>query len=670
MKKDNEGFNATKAMANSLAVDEPPKVVVNYDQPPSYNPDTHTVSVPGFVMSDMPKDLRTMYRAYLDHELGESEISDYGRKLDRLYGGRNKVPDKLVATVNSINDGLRVDAWQGGRFPGAEINIKSQVRQDLKDLVAAYNSQPRRISPERAGIGFVATIGRYIADGIITVSQAKQMFPRFQQMFEQVEDDLLWIEDNVDHDDPASSKLEDDIIHAAERIYYKLRGVEPPKPGASQQERQEKAEEARKPGEERGRGGGSGQEQGQGQGSGRGRSGGGSGSSQGNGSGSSSNEDGDRSQEEQGSGDSDADTSDEESDDGDDNGGDGDLKEDGDGDENDADDSGSTNEVDTAPPQDIGQSGGSQQDTVVDHPVHPEGDFDWNPEDNLADAIKDRTEELERSGSTYVELRDPHDRVKEPKRGWRAQTRKMDRYQNKQDAYRRYGGALATRMRQAMVTPGPVKVDRQRRGNLDQRRVAKLAAGQRDAFKKTLPRDRQDVAVALAVDESGSMAGAERDCASDLTWTWAEACDRLDAPLEILSFSGSTLRVLKGYDDSIKDKQTVQNITSLSARGGTPLATAILVTGERLSRRQEDQKILFCLTDGGYNSLSVRKALEMCERHGITVVFIGAGVANPFEDHHDDELANLFEDWITVTNPRELALTASKKLVKMIRKDR
>lgn len=679
MKNDQQGFNATKAMAHSLAVKEPPEVKVDFNSPPRYVPSEHTVYVPGYVMADMPDDLRTMYRAYLDHEVAEPEVSNYGPKLRRLYGGNHEVPDKLKQLVNSINDGLRVDAWQGQRFPGARINIEAQVREDLKELVAAYKSQPRKVSPERAGIAFVATIGRYIADGIITVSQAKQMFPRFKQMLEQVEDDLLWVEDHVDSDDPASSKLEDDIIFAAERIYYKLRDVEPPKPGASQQERQEKADQARKPGDERQQG------QGQGQGQGDGRSGqsGGAGSSQGNGSGSPSNEGGDRSQEEQEQGDSDGGSSGEDTsqDEGDDSGESGDLKEEesgtddssdgqeeGDGDEGDSPDS-QPNEVDSADPQDSQASGGSPQDTVVDQKIHPEGDFEWSPEQNLAEKIRDETGKLERSGSTYVEYQDPHDAVS-PRETFGAPAVYKERVNKKTREYRRYGGTLATRIRQALTTPGPVKVDRQRRGTLDQRRVDKLATGKRDAFKRTQPRERQDVAVSLAVDESGSMAGSQRDCASDLTWTWAEACDRLDAPLEVIGWTSGTsgIRILKGFDDSIRDDRVKENLASLDATGGTPLASALMVAGERLASRREDQKILFCLTDGGYDHIDVRHALDMCRAHGVTVVFLGAGVANPFEGR-SDEVADLFDTWITVNDPKHLALTASKKLVKLIQQE-
>lgn len=686
-------FNATKAMARSFATrDEGPDVVCDPNAPPHYDPDTHTVSVPGFVVTDMPKDLRTMYRAYFDHEMAESDITSYPEILLRRYGGSRHVPENLRKCVGSINDGLRVDAWQGQRFPGAAINIERAVEADLDDLRDVYAEHPEAVHPDRVGVAFVATVARYIADGVITVDQAMAEFSRFGDLFDKVEEELRWVQDNVDHDDPASEKLEQEVITTGERIYYTLRGVEPPPPDASQQECQDAADEARKSPKERQQdqgqgepqkgmqGGGQGSSSGQGKPDGQPQAGGGSagespsneepsdseGTSDGDGE---SDEDSDASQSEaSGDGDTESQDSDDESSD----------KSEG------SDESGETSSSESFSEQD-----GDEGDTEPAEPqmgtdggtIGGDESMDWDVEDRLADQIQEKTEQEHQGGSTFVRHYDPHDHVTEDKAfnplEQEEEDQRHDRAETLKKDYRRYGGTLATRIRQALFTPGPVKVDRQKRGNLDQRRVEKLATGERNAFKKTMPRDRQDVAVSLAVDESGSMGGEKRNRASDLALTWAEACDRLEAPLEVMGWTTGRFRILKRFDDRISDDEVWYNLAGISASGGTPMSDAIEVAAERLAQRPEDQKILFCLTDGLTSATDpLRHALEMCRQHGITVIFIGAGVDNPAEAEsgysgwQDIQQDDLFAGWVTVMDPQDLALTASKKLVKVIRQGR
>ncbi len=120
-------------------------------------------------------------------------------------------------------------------------------------------------------------------------------------------------------------------------------------------------------------------------------------------------------------------------------------------------------------------------------------------------------------------------------------------------------------------------------------------------YKNRLPQEKADIAVALLVDESGSMASNDRiSTARAAALVLHDFCRSLGLP--VIVYGHST-----GYDDvelyayaefdSI-DGRDKYRIMDMSARGGNRDGAALRFVAERLSRRDEETKILILVSDG------------------------------------------------------------------------
>lgn len=123
----------------------------------------------------------------------------------------------------------------------------------------------------------------------------------------------------------------------------------------------------------------------------------------------------------------------------------------------------------------------------------------------------------------------------------------------------------------------------------------------RPFYKKRLPQEKADIAVALLVDESGSMASNDRiTTARAAALVLYDFCRSLGLP--VIVYGHST-----GYDDvelyayaefdSI-DGRDKYRIMDMSARGGNRDGAALRFVAERLSQRDEETRILILISDG------------------------------------------------------------------------
>ena len=119
--------------------------------------------------------------------------------------------------------------------------------------------------------------------------------------------------------------------------------------------------------------------------------------------------------------------------------------------------------------------------------------------------------------------------------------------------------------------------------------------------KNRLPQEKADIAVALLVDESGSMASSDRiSTARAAALVVHDFCRSLGLP--VIVYGHST-----GYDDvelyayaefDTLDGKDKYRIMDMSARWGNRDGAALRYVAERLNRRDEETRILILISDG------------------------------------------------------------------------
>jgi len=157
-------------------------------------------------------------------------------------------------------------------------------------------------------------------------------------------------------------------------------------------------------------------------------------------------------------------------------------------------------------------------------------------------------------------------------------------------------------------------------------------------FQKRVKTDRQDTAISIVMDESGSMIGSLSE-ARYILITFAVICQQLNIPFEVVGFTSyiwfeyvlgrkfengtnsehdkeinkrakevreaggftriSALqnRVFRTFDEPVTDRD-LSVLTQTEATGGTPIASGLAFSGKRLAERPETRKLAIVITDG------------------------------------------------------------------------
>ena len=120
-------------------------------------------------------------------------------------------------------------------------------------------------------------------------------------------------------------------------------------------------------------------------------------------------------------------------------------------------------------------------------------------------------------------------------------------------------------------------------------------------YKTALPNETPELAVALLLDESGSMAGNDRaTSARAAAIILYDFCQTLDIPILVYGHSTGWEEVnLFSYAefDAI-DRDDCYRMMDISARGSNRDGAALRYVAERLSKRNEDVRILILVSDG------------------------------------------------------------------------
>lgn len=133
---------------------------------------------------------------------------------------------------------------------------------------------------------------------------------------------------------------------------------------------------------------------------------------------------------------------------------------------------------------------------------------------------------------------------------------------------------------------------------------------------------RENTAVSILVDSSGSMAGREIELACTSGYAVAKCIDEMrGVTCNVGAFSSGLSGVMEVK--SFEAKTDLRRFYKVSATGGTPTAEAILWAGHKLSMRRENRRLIILFTDGAPNNpYTAREAIKTVGEYGIETFVI------------------------------------------------
>lgn len=149
------------------------------------------------------------------------------------------------------------------------------------------------------------------------------------------------------------------------------------------------------------------------------------------------------------------------------------------------------------------------------------------------------------------------------------------------------------------------------------------------------PKKEIDTAFYLLIDLSGSMAGSKINAAKLASVMFAEACEKLNIPLEITGHSTGwsmykgSIELYNFVNYSSFNRNDKYSIANMSSFGCNRDGAAMLYGLERLSKRNEKKKIFIMITDGqpndnGYHGEAAKSDMkhikETYAKKGVTFV--------------------------------------------------
>lgn len=200
------------------------------------------------------------------------------------------------------------------------------------------------------------------------------------------------------------------------------------------------------------------------------------------------------------------------------------------------------------------------------------------------------------------------------------------------------------------------------------------------AFKRVDEEELPSTAATVVVDESGSMSGILTE-AGQISAAIAMPLDALGAKVMVHGIrtsyyynssedvapnsirmgnnhrSGAVAHdIIKGFDEPYRTAEG--RFAKLRAEGGTPLADGIQFSMDNLEYRDEDNKIIFVVTDGWPNGGHVpviNRQIRLCQERGWHIVGVGVG-------YDAEYVQNLFPDSVYSPTVAELPRLLVNKL--------
>lgn len=194
--------------------------------------------------------------------------------------------------------------------------------------------------------------------------------------------------------------------------------------------------------------------------------------------------------------------------------------------------------------------------------------------------------------------------------------------------------------------------------------------------KRDNPKNKSDFAVAIAVDESGSMGcrclnGSRYELAKNCAIAFAEIFNNLKIPVYIMGFSGDE----KSYDTTHYHYVTWKNskldrysLLNISCRANNRDGASIRYLTKILNKKQAKNKLLIVISDGApaaynYSNGEADTAKAVREASSKFPV-LGVSIGNS----NEEVLAGFYkQNFLVVENGDDLFLTIASKLKKMLK---
>lgn len=159
-------------------------------------------------------------------------------------------------------------------------------------------------------------------------------------------------------------------------------------------------------------------------------------------------------------------------------------------------------------------------------------------------------------------------------------------------------------------------------------------------YNKKLPNDTPELAIALLLDESGSMGWGDRATYARATAVIVhDFCQSLGIPIMVYGHStGSGVDLYSYAEFDTIGRDDKYRLMDISSRGSNRDGAALRYVMERLSKRSEDVKLLILVSDGqpadsGYGGSAaeadLRGVKKDCERKGILLIAAAIGDDKP-----------------------------------------
>jgi cobalamin biosynthesis protein CobT len=220
-------------------------------------------------------------------------------------------------------------------------------------------------------------------------------------------------------------------------------------------------------------------------------------------------------------------------------------------------------------------------------------------------------------------------------------------------------------------------------GRLDRKAFTRYATGSTAIFSKRHHVEAQASAVTVLIDCSGSMSNSRRiQTAQSVAIQLSKMLDKANASFNVVGFQGGQGGLRQGatgannksidsiieYTEFIPFKTWGESLTKASSKLGairycaghsTPDYSALSMTLEDLSKREEQRKILFFLTDAdSYQKSHMVHIQGIADKLGIKIIAIGIG---------NTDVEQCFKIAQNVENVSDLADASFGKLLKELR---
>lgn len=212
-------------------------------------------------------------------------------------------------------------------------------------------------------------------------------------------------------------------------------------------------------------------------------------------------------------------------------------------------------------------------------------------------------------------------------------------------------------------------------GRLDRKALTRYASGSTAIFSRREYKEAEKSAVSVLIDCSGSMDNQRINIAQQIAIHLSRVFSRSRVPFAVTGFhldrssyetidneevrtSTPTFIQFKRWGESLGKASAKLGAIHQSAVGGTPDYASISLTIDDISKRDEQRKIVFLLTDAdGYNVTHMKHLQKVADSLNVTVIAIGIG---------NTDVTRCFVNSQNVANLDQLASSAFNQLLRAV----